>query len=333
MAVSDDEAGGNSGGRNPGTEAPRLNNLVHTYAVTFIGHDSEARTHVNWFEAPGSYSKDVTYWNSMEQVRAVVDRSSHCKQYIKPEKNIAVPEDYKMRVLAHIAVFFVVLPLLPVAKTFPTNEKQRESFTGSEIAVKTVAKRSTECKNVYSNCACNYYKLKKHCDSPVYRVWMHENCAASCGVCVVAFDTQESTEKEDDTFAQDECLKLHNDIRRIHGAEDLTWCQKCAEFAQQVVTALRDANSPLQHSSPVYRRWLVDGKMVPHGENQMYNFPKVDCKTAVNSWYEEKPLYNQRHPLRDVETAGHFTQSALGLVSHITTKSLPPFSATSQGGA
>ncbi|XP_078681825.1 uncharacterized protein LOC144916567 [Branchiostoma floridae x Branchiostoma belcheri] len=260
-----------------------------------------------------------------------------------------------MRVLAHIAVLFVILPLLPVAKTFPTNEKQRESFAGREIAVKTVAKRSTECKNVYSNCACNYYKLKKHCDSPVYRVWMQENCAASCGVCVVdplffvcenkypdqmceifanrrlqekprlqyfmacncpkacgicnmPFDTRESTEKEDDTFAQDDCLKLHNDIRRIHGAEDLTWCQKCAEFAQQVVTALRDANSPLQHSSPVYRRWLVDGKMVPHGENQMYNFPKVDCKTAVNSWYEEKPLYNQRHPLRDVETAGHFTQ-------------------------
>ncbi|KAI8515746.1 hypothetical protein Bbelb_065590 [Branchiostoma belcheri] len=52
-------------------------------AITLIGHDSEARTHVNGFENPGSYSKDVTYWNSMEQVRALVDRSSRCKQFIK----------------------------------------------------------------------------------------------------------------------------------------------------------------------------------------------------------------------------------------------------------
>ncbi|KAI8491424.1 hypothetical protein Bbelb_310570 [Branchiostoma belcheri] len=45
----------------------------------------EARTRVKGFEAPGSYSKDVTYWNSMDQVSAVVDRSSHCKQHIKYE--------------------------------------------------------------------------------------------------------------------------------------------------------------------------------------------------------------------------------------------------------
>ncbi|XP_019616228.1 PREDICTED: uncharacterized protein LOC109463801 [Branchiostoma belcheri] len=54
-------------------------------AITLIGHDSEARTHVDGVEDPGSYSKDVTYWNSMEQVRAVVDRSSLCKQLIKYE--------------------------------------------------------------------------------------------------------------------------------------------------------------------------------------------------------------------------------------------------------
>ncbi|XP_078657208.1 neurexin-4-like [Branchiostoma floridae x Branchiostoma belcheri] len=54
-------------------------------AITLIGHDSEARTHVKGFEKPGSYSKDVTYWNSMEQVRAVVNQSSSCKQYIKYE--------------------------------------------------------------------------------------------------------------------------------------------------------------------------------------------------------------------------------------------------------
>ncbi|KAI8482274.1 hypothetical protein Bbelb_399650 [Branchiostoma belcheri] len=53
--------------------------------ITLIGHDSEARTHVDGVEAPGSYSKDVTYWNSMDQVRAVVDQSSLCKQLIKYE--------------------------------------------------------------------------------------------------------------------------------------------------------------------------------------------------------------------------------------------------------
>ncbi|KAI8482796.1 hypothetical protein Bbelb_394580 [Branchiostoma belcheri] len=52
-------------------------------AITLIGHNSEARTHVNGFESPGSYSKDVTYWNSMEQVRALVDRSRRCKQHLK----------------------------------------------------------------------------------------------------------------------------------------------------------------------------------------------------------------------------------------------------------
>ncbi|XP_019632954.1 PREDICTED: uncharacterized protein LOC109476460 [Branchiostoma belcheri] len=55
-------------------------------AITLIGHNSEARTHVNGFESPGSYSKDVTYWNSMEQVRALVDQSSRCKQHLKLRK-------------------------------------------------------------------------------------------------------------------------------------------------------------------------------------------------------------------------------------------------------
>ncbi|KAI8498143.1 hypothetical protein Bbelb_240870 [Branchiostoma belcheri] len=52
-------------------------------AITIIGHNSETRTYVHEFENPGSYSKDVVYWNSMEQVRALVDRSSRCKQHIK----------------------------------------------------------------------------------------------------------------------------------------------------------------------------------------------------------------------------------------------------------
>ncbi|XP_078674647.1 uncharacterized protein LOC144912791 [Branchiostoma floridae x Branchiostoma belcheri] len=54
-------------------------------AITLIGHDSETRTHVKGFEGHGSYSKNVTYWISLEQVRAVVNQSSRCKQLIKYE--------------------------------------------------------------------------------------------------------------------------------------------------------------------------------------------------------------------------------------------------------
>ncbi|XP_066267464.1 contactin-associated protein like 5-1-like [Branchiostoma lanceolatum] len=52
-------------------------------AITLIGHNSEARTHVNGFGGPGSYSKKVTYWNNMGQVRVLIDHSSLCKQHIK----------------------------------------------------------------------------------------------------------------------------------------------------------------------------------------------------------------------------------------------------------
>ncbi|XP_035692711.1 uncharacterized protein LOC118427180 [Branchiostoma floridae] len=54
-------------------------------AITLIGHNSEARTLVKGYEDPGRYSKDVTYWNTMDQVRAVVDNSTLCKQHIKYE--------------------------------------------------------------------------------------------------------------------------------------------------------------------------------------------------------------------------------------------------------
>ncbi|XP_066268007.1 uncharacterized protein [Branchiostoma lanceolatum] len=61
--------------------------VVGGTAITLIGHNSEARTHVNGpgFGSPGTYSRDVTYWDSMEQVRAVVDQSTLCKQQIKYE--------------------------------------------------------------------------------------------------------------------------------------------------------------------------------------------------------------------------------------------------------
>ncbi|XP_066267587.1 contactin-associated protein-like 5 [Branchiostoma lanceolatum] len=62
--------------------------VVGETAITLIGHNSEARTHVKvpgTVSEIGTYSKDVTHWNIMEQVRAVVDQSTLCKQQIKYE--------------------------------------------------------------------------------------------------------------------------------------------------------------------------------------------------------------------------------------------------------
>ncbi|XP_078683167.1 uncharacterized protein LOC144917227 isoform X1 [Branchiostoma floridae x Branchiostoma belcheri] len=50
-----------------------------------FGHDSEARTAVEGYRDPGSYSRNVTYWTSLEQIRAVIRRSKRCMQFIKYE--------------------------------------------------------------------------------------------------------------------------------------------------------------------------------------------------------------------------------------------------------
>ncbi|XP_066268704.1 contactin-associated protein-like 2 isoform X1 [Branchiostoma lanceolatum] len=53
--------------------------------VTIFGHDSETRTHVHGFEHPGSYKRTVTYEASVDQIRALIDASESCKQFIKYE--------------------------------------------------------------------------------------------------------------------------------------------------------------------------------------------------------------------------------------------------------
>ncbi|XP_019641604.1 PREDICTED: contactin-associated protein-like 2 [Branchiostoma belcheri] len=54
--------------------------------VTTIGHDSEARTHVQGFEQAGSYRRTVTYDHAtIDQIRALIDASESCKQFIKYE--------------------------------------------------------------------------------------------------------------------------------------------------------------------------------------------------------------------------------------------------------
>ena len=54
--------------------------------VTVISHDSEARTLVNGYESPGSYSRDVKY-NGVNnaQLVSLIGASLKCEQFIKYE--------------------------------------------------------------------------------------------------------------------------------------------------------------------------------------------------------------------------------------------------------
>ncbi len=53
--------------------------------VTVIGHDSESRTLVRGYKAPGSYKRKITYDISMEQIVAIMRQSKNCEQFIKYE--------------------------------------------------------------------------------------------------------------------------------------------------------------------------------------------------------------------------------------------------------
>ncbi|KAL9968869.1 hypothetical protein ACROYT_G021011 [Oculina patagonica] len=54
--------------------------------VTVISHDSESRTHVQGYEAPGSYSRDIHYTGaSLSQLASLISVSPHCEQFIKYE--------------------------------------------------------------------------------------------------------------------------------------------------------------------------------------------------------------------------------------------------------
>ena len=54
--------------------------------VTVISHDSENRTLVKGYEAPGSYSRDINYTGvSLSQLVSLTRVSLHCEQFIKYE--------------------------------------------------------------------------------------------------------------------------------------------------------------------------------------------------------------------------------------------------------
>ena len=57
--------------------------------VTVVGHDSEARTLVDGYEAAGSYVKNITYnatgLTGLAQLAGLANVSTHCEQFIKYE--------------------------------------------------------------------------------------------------------------------------------------------------------------------------------------------------------------------------------------------------------
>ena len=57
----------------------------NSVGVTVIGHDSESRTLVKGYEAPGSYKRTITYDISMRQIVAIMKQSKNCEQFIKYE--------------------------------------------------------------------------------------------------------------------------------------------------------------------------------------------------------------------------------------------------------
>ena len=60
-------------------------------AGTHVGHDSETRILVKGYDAPLSYSRNISYNISMAQIIALLDLSHNCEQFIKYEcRNSAI---------------------------------------------------------------------------------------------------------------------------------------------------------------------------------------------------------------------------------------------------
>uniref|UniRef100_A0A646QGQ6 Neurexin4 n=1 Tax=Hemiscolopendra marginata TaxID=943146 RepID=A0A646QGQ6_9MYRI len=49
---------------------------------TYLGHKNERTITVNGFEKPGSFVQDITYNAEMDQIIELVNRSSHCRQFL-----------------------------------------------------------------------------------------------------------------------------------------------------------------------------------------------------------------------------------------------------------
>ncbi|XP_019626057.1 PREDICTED: protein PRY1-like [Branchiostoma belcheri] len=150
--------------------------------------------------------------------------------------------------------------------------------------------------------------------NPNFQYTVTCQCPKSAGVCVGGDDgdtgqSEEASEEEVDAGDfKDGCLGAHNTHRADHSARPLTWCEKCAEFAQRHCDTLAArGDGRMTHSTRRSRIW--DGK--PHGENLAY-MTGATCPMVVDYWYDEKDNYIRYkwNPVRNFRHGdfGHFTQ-------------------------
>ncbi|CAG8962072.1 hypothetical protein HYFRA_00005115 [Hymenoscyphus fraxineus] len=104
----------------------------------------------------------------------------------------------------------------------------------------------------------------------------------------VAQENEVTKRSSDPTFIKD-MLTYHNFFRKQHGAKDLVWDQKLADFGQS------DSDKCAQKHS--------NG---PYGENKAWG-TALDTKTAVNMWGSERTKFNFNNGGFSMAT-GHFTQ-------------------------
>ncbi|KAI8492775.1 hypothetical protein Bbelb_293720 [Branchiostoma belcheri] len=161
---------------------------------------------------------------------------------------------------------------------------------------------------------CQTYMSRGYLTNPQFQYTVTCNCPKSAGVCVGGDDgdtgqSEEASEEEVDAGDfKDGCLGAHNTHRADHSARPLTWCEKCAEFAQRHCDTLAArGDGRMTHSTRRSRIW--DGK--PHGENLAY-MTGATCPMVVDYWYDEKDNYIRYkwNPVRNFRHGdfGHFTQ-------------------------
>ncbi|KAI8492776.1 hypothetical protein Bbelb_293730 [Branchiostoma belcheri] len=117
--------------------------------------------------------------------------------------------------------------------------------------------------------------------------------------------TPATTPDRADAF-RTECLRAHNRHRARHNAPDLTWDERCARFALQHATRLKNrGDGRVPHTSRRARYW----NGCPHGENIAY-MTGATCAMGTDYWYEERPNYNPNNPVGNFYRGdvGHFTQ-------------------------
>ncbi|CAH1233622.1 GLIPR2 [Branchiostoma lanceolatum] len=89
----------------------------------------------------------------------------------------------------------------------------------------------SECQNKYADATCNMLAKHEIHLMQRFRYFMACRCPRVCGICTAELAKFPPTPPptlapttQDSYDVEVECLRLHNEIRRYHGAAGLTWC-------------------------------------------------------------------------------------------------------------